>query len=189
VPVAPVAAGVLAFLIVLLWPNDSIESGTEERRKLDEYDRRRRQQTPKPPPVGATGPTPEPAPSPVPRPVPPVGTAPHERRLPNQTCENHVLDALQKAMHDVCDRIPGESCSPGKVNPKKLARRPCSQIRQRILAIRECLRLRQKIQDECFGGAPDPTHANVLSDFQRGLAACLALEAVNCMPGHPMADL
>lgn len=92
-------------------------------------------------------------------------------------------------MHDVCDRIPGESCSPGKVNPKKLAKRPCSQIRQRIQAIRECLRLRQKIQDECFGGAPDPTHANVLADFQRGLAACLALEAVNCMPGHPMADL
>lgn len=189
VPVAPIAAGVLVFLIVLLWPNDSIESGAEERRKLDEYERRRRQQTPNPSPVEATGPTPEPAPSPAPRPVPPVGTAPHERRLPNQTCENQVLDALQKAMHDVCDRIPGESCSPGKVNPKKLAKRPCSQIRLRIQAIRECLRLRQKIQDECFSGAPDPAHANVLSDFQRGLAACLALEAVNCMPGHPMADL
>lgn len=188
VPVAPISAGVLTFLIVLLWPNDSIESSAEEHRKLDEYDRSRRQQTPKLPPVGATGPTPEPGPSPVPRPVPPVGTAPHERRLPDQTCENQVLDALQKAMHRVCDEVPGESCSPSKVSPKKLARRPCSQIRQRIAAVRECIRLRQSIQDQCFSGAPDPTHAKVLTELQSGLAACLALEAVNCAPGHPMAD-
>jgi hypothetical protein len=92
-------------------------------------------------------------------------------------------------MHNVCDQIPGESCSPKKVSPKKLARRPCSQIRLRINAVRECIRLRQRIQDECFGGAPDPTHANVLSELNSGLAACLALEAVNCAPGHPMANL
>jgi hypothetical protein len=91
-------------------------------------------------------------------------------------------------MHRVCDEVPGESCSPSKVSPKKLARRPCSQIRQRIAAVRECIRLRQNIQDQCFGGAPDPTHAKVLTELQSGLAACLALEAVNCAPGHPMAD-
>jgi hypothetical protein len=68
-------------------------------------------------------------------------------------------------MHDVRDRIPGESCSPGKVNPKKLAKRPCSQVRQRIQAFRECLRHRQNIQDQCFGGVPDPKHADVLSEF------------------------
>jgi len=92
-------------------------------------------------------------------------------------------------MHDVCDKIPGESCSPKKVNPKKLAKRPCSQIRRRIEAVRECLRLRQGIQGQCFGGVPDPTHATALADVENGLAACLALEAVNCVPGHPMADL
>ena len=91
-------------------------------------------------------------------------------------------------MHRVCDEVPGESCSPSKVSPKKLARRPCSQIRQRIAAVRECIRLRQNIQDQCFGGAPDPTHAKVLTELQSGLAACLALEAANCAPGHPMAD-
>jgi hypothetical protein len=92
-------------------------------------------------------------------------------------------------MHDACDKIPGDSCSPGKVSEKKLARRPCSQIRLRIEAFRECLRRRMAIQDECFGGAPDPTHANALVEFQRGLSACLALEAVNCAAGHPMANL
>jgi hypothetical protein len=92
-------------------------------------------------------------------------------------------------MHAVCDKIPGESCSPKKVSPKKLARRPCSQIRHRIEAVRECLRLRQGIQTDCFGGVPDPTHAAVLAELQSGLAACLALEAVNCAPGHPMASL
>jgi hypothetical protein len=186
VPVPPIALGVFAFLIVLLWPSDSIESGADERRKLDEDDRRRRQQKPIPPTVGVT---PEPAPDPGPTPAPRLGTAPHERRLPNQTCENHILDTLQIAMHNVCDRIPGESCSPKKVSPKKLARRPCSQIRQRIEAVRECLRLRQGIQDQCFGGVPDETHARTLLDVQSGLTACVALAAVNCAPGHPMAEL
>lgn len=183
VPVPPIAVGVLAFLLVLLWESDSIESGADERRKL-EGERRRGPQTPNPPPVGVA-----PEPAPVPTPAPPLGTAAHERRLPNQTCENHILDTLQKAMHNVCDRIPGESCSPKKVSPKKLARRPCSQIRQRIEAVRQCLRLRQGIQDQCFRGVPDETHARALLDVQSGLTACLALEAVNCAPGHPMAEL
>jgi hypothetical protein len=38
-------------------------------------------------------------------------------------------------------------------------------------------------------GRSDPTHAAVLAELQSGLAACLALEAVNCAPGHPMANL
>jgi hypothetical protein len=184
--ITPLAAGVIAFLVVLLWESDSIEGSAEEHRKLEEY-QRRLQQPPGPAPRSAAEPTP--APSPVPTPVPPLGNAPNERRRPEQTCENQVLDTMQREMHNVCDRIPGESCSPKKVSPKKLARRPCSQIRQRINAVRECIRLRQRIQDECFGGAPDPAHANAFSDLQSGLAACLALEAVNCAPGHPMANL
>lgn len=172
--------------IVLLWESDSIEGSAEEHRKLEEY-QRRRQQPPSPAPRAAAEPSPSTATTPTP--VPPLGEGPQERRYPNQTCGNQVLDALQRAMHDVCDRIPGENCSPGKVNPKKLARRPCSQIRQRIQAFRECLRHRQNIQDQCFGGAPDPKHADVLSEFRRGLDACVALEAINCAPGHPMAEL
>lgn len=92
-------------------------------------------------------------------------------------------------MHDVCDKIPGESCSPKKVSPKKLAKRPCSLIRQRIQAVRECIRLRQDIQTQCFGGVADQRHADVLAELQSGLAACLALEATNCAPGHPVAAL
>jgi hypothetical protein len=120
--------------------------------------------------------------------VPPLGTGPNERRLPNQTCENQLLDAMQKAMHDVCDTIPGDSCSPKSVSAKRLAKRPCSGIRLRIEAFRECIRRRVAIQDVCFGGVPDPRHVSVLSDFQSGLNACLALEAINCVPGHPMAE-
>jgi hypothetical protein len=41
VPITPIAAGVLAFLVVLLWPSDTIASGAEERRKLDDDERRR----------------------------------------------------------------------------------------------------------------------------------------------------
>ena len=189
VPITPFAAGVLAFLVVLLWESDSIESGAEERRKLDESLRRQGQQPQGSAPRAAGEPSPIAATTPMPTPVPPLGEGPQERRHPNQTCENQVLDTLQTAMHDVCDRIPGESCSPGKVNPKKLAKRPCSQIRQRIQAVRECLRRRQNIQDQCFGGAPDPRHADVLSQVQRGLDACVALEAINCAPWHPMAEL
>jgi hypothetical protein len=181
--ITPFAAGVLAFLVVLLWESDSIEGSAEEQRKLDEYRRRQQPQRSGPAPRSAAQPVP------TPTPTPPLGEAPHERRRPEQTCENQVLDAMQREMHNVCDQIPGESCSPKKVSPKKLARRPCSQIRLRINAVRECIRLRQRIQDECFGGAPDPTHANVLSELNSGLAACLALEAVNCAPGHPMANL
>lgn len=35
----------------------------------------------------------------------PLGAAPHERRLPNQTCANQVLDALPQALHKVYDEI------------------------------------------------------------------------------------
>jgi hypothetical protein len=111
------------------------------------------------------------------------------RRYPNQTCENSVLDALQTAMHGICDRIAGESCSPSKVSPKRLARRPCSEIAARIAALGACLAARRLIQTNCFGGTPDPTHAEAIQQVTNGLMACLALQAVNCAPGHPMANL
>jgi Domain of unknown function (DUF4157) len=118
-----------------------------------------------------------------------IGPEPHQRRLPTQTCTNAVLDQLQAQMHSICDTIPGESCSPSKVSPKRLARRPCSEIRLRIAAIRACIRERQNIQDLCFGGRPDPRHIVPIEQLNNGLTACLALEAVNCAAGHPMANL
>jgi hypothetical protein len=128
--------------------------------------------------------------APIPaQPIPVVAPISESRRYPGQTCDNSVLDRLQKEMHDVCDKIPGESCSPKKVNPKKLAKQPCSKIRERIQAMKECLHYRQRIQDECFGGVPDEVHKNALEELQSGLKHCLDLEKVNCAPGHPMANL
>jgi hypothetical protein len=131
----------------------------------------------------------QPKPGPVAPPVPQVGPRPGPRRHPDQTCENDVLDKLQKKKDDICNSIPGESCSPSKVSPKRLARRPCSQIRVRIQSVRDCLKIRQDIQDTCFGGKPDPVHLKVMKELNDGLAHCVALAAINCAPGHPMANL
>jgi len=122
---------------------------------------------------------------PLPLPVP----VPGPRRYPNQTCENNVLDHLQAEMHAVCDAISGGSCSEAKVSPKRLSRRPCSTIRISIQQRRDCIALRERLQDICFAGKPDATHADALKMHKDGLTQCLKLEAVNCAPGHPMADL
>jgi hypothetical protein len=111
------------------------------------------------------------------------------RRHPTQTCENDVLDKLQKKKDEICNSMPGKSCSPSKVSPKLLARRPCSQIRLRIKSVKACLQIRQEIQDTCFGGKPDPVHLTVMKGLNDGLAHCVALAAINCAPGHPMANL
>jgi hypothetical protein len=62
-------------------------------------------------------------------------------------------------------------------------------IRLRLQAMRVCLAIRQRIQDECFVGQPDPVHQEAMDFLQNGINHCLALEAVNCAPGHPMVDL
>ncbi len=130
-----------------------------------------------------------PAPPAAPGALPAIGTAPNQRRQATQTCINAELDILQAEKDQICNNIPGESCSPAKVSPKRLARQPCSRIRARIAAIQDCLNIREVIQRDCFGGVPDAVHARVMGELAGGLAACLALEAVNCAPGHPMAKL
>jgi hypothetical protein len=92
-------------------------------------------------------------------------------------------------MHDICDRIPGDSCSPSKVSQKRLDRRPCSEIRARIAALQACLAKRWEIQNTCFGGKPDKVHQDQIDSVNNGLTQCVALAAVNCAPGHPMANL
>lgn len=111
------------------------------------------------------------------------------RRYPNQTCDDAVLDHLQAEKNRLCNAMPGASCSPSSSSGKRLARMPCSQIRLRIQGLHNCIRIRQYIQDECFGGRPDAPHETALRQLQDGLTHCIELEMKNCVPGHPMADL
>ncbi|HYO51954.1 hypothetical protein [Archangium sp.] len=111
------------------------------------------------------------------------------RRNPTQTCNDSVLDHLQAEKNRICKSIPGESCSRSKTNPKRLDKMPCSVIRLRVQALRNCINIRQFIQDECFGGVPDTRHEMALKQYNDGLVHCLAVEAENCAPGHPMVDL
>jgi hypothetical protein len=110
------------------------------------------------------------------------------KRHPGQTCENSVLGHLQAEKNRICSSIPGESCSPKKVSPKRLDNVPCSAAKQRIQAIQNCLNIRQFIQDECFNGVPDEPHTRAMNELKSGIAHCLALEARNCAPGHPMSE-
>jgi hypothetical protein len=110
-------------------------------------------------------------------------------RNPNQTCCDERLDELQTEKNRICNSTPGESCSSSKVSPKRLARRPCSEIRTRLESLRKCYIIRKQIQDECFGGMPDPAHKNALQETQNGIDSCIELEKENCAPGHPMAEM
>jgi hypothetical protein len=111
------------------------------------------------------------------------------RRNPNQSCEDSVLDHLQAEKDRICRSIPGESCNPNKTSTKRLEQVPCTHVRRRIQAFRNCINIRQFIQDECFGGKPDPRHEREFKQHENGLAHCLKLEERNCAPGHPMAEL
>lgn len=117
-----------------------------------------------------------------------AGNQPGTRRNPGQTCDDVTLDRLQREKDNACRAIPGDSCSPSKVSPKKLERRPCSEIKRRIEALEVCAEKRWEVQIECFGGQPDPIHDNALDELDNGLQQCVALEAINCAPGHPMAN-
>jgi hypothetical protein len=123
--------------------------------------------------------------APGPRSASPAGS----RRNPNQTCDDDVLDHLQSEKNRICNAMPGANCSPSANSAKRLARIPCSQVRLRIQGVRNCIHIRQFIQDECFGGMPDAAHTRALDELRTGLVHCLALEAQNCAPGHPMAEL
>ena len=41
--------------------------------------------------------------------------------------------------------------------------------------IRESLRLRQQIQDECFGGVPDEPHRRAIEELEDALQSCIDL--------------
>jgi hypothetical protein len=105
------------------------------------------------------------------------------RRSADQKCPNSQLDDLQTDMHDICDTLSGCGGS-----AKTKARIPCSVIRTSIAQIKECLKRRQDIQDECFTTV-NPSHQIVMSQLGQALQNCIDLELLNCAPGHPMANL
>jgi len=111
-------------------------------------------------------------------------------RYPGQTCTNSKLDELQSEKDALAQSVPPlDPSSPGSSNPKRLARVPCSRIRARLSALQALLAKRRQIQTECFGGKADPSHAQALEELARAVENTIALEAVNCAPGHPMAGL
>lgn len=111
-------------------------------------------------------------------------------RFPNQTCSNAELDALSADVDQLCkaSTFPGLSCNPNKTSEKRLAKLACSDIKARLLKQNACLTARQLVQTRCFNGQPDPGHQTAIDQMSQGIQACIALAAVNCAPGHPMAD-
>ncbi|WNG17771.1 hypothetical protein [Cystobacter fuscus] len=111
-------------------------------------------------------------------------------RHADQTCKNSRLDELQEEK-DLLNRSvpPLDPKSPGSWNEKKMAKVPCSRIRQRLEAQKKLLEKRWQIQKECFGGKPDPSHENAITEIEKAFANTRKLEDQNCAPGHPMAEL
>ena len=110
-------------------------------------------------------------------------------RHADQTCKNSQLDKLQEEK-DLLNRSvpPLDPKSPGSWNDKKMAKVPCSRIRQRLEAQKKLLEKRWQIQKECFGGKPDPSHENAITEVEKAFANTRKLQDQNCAPGHPMAE-
>ncbi|WP_157759078.1 hypothetical protein [Cystobacter fuscus] len=107
-----------------------------------------------------------------------------------QTCKNSRLDELQEEKDLLNRSVPLLAPrSPGSWNEKKMAKVPCSRIRQRLEAQKKLLEKRWQIQEECFGGKPDPSHENAITEVEKAFANTRKLEDQNCAPGHPMAEL
>jgi hypothetical protein len=117
----------------------------------------------------------------------PITTAvPVARRYPGQTCENDVLDGLEKEKDKLCGGYSVSSCNPKKVDTSKIR---CSAILRAIPQRQACLAARQLIQDRCFGGKPDAGHKTQIDDVENGIRQCEALKLINCAKGHSMAGL
>jgi hypothetical protein len=125
--------------------------------------------------------------------VPTTTAVPKPRRHPNQTCENDELDALEDEKKRLCVDTKFPATCTGKRKFDWVVREqdkiPCSAI-QRSIALRLlCLKQRNLIEERCYGGVPDAGHAEIIANWQKGIDACVALEAINCAAGHPMSQL
>ena len=108
----------------------------------------------------------------------------------SQTCDDAVLDQLQSELQQLKKSMPPfDPKSPNSRNPKKLEKVPCSRIKARLKVLKELLAKRWEIQNLCFGGIPDTVHQAQINQIENAIKNTEALEAVNCVPGHPMAGI
>jgi len=111
-------------------------------------------------------------------------------RHADQTCKNSRLDELQAEKDLLSKSVPPfNPKAPRSKNKEKLDEVPCSRIRLRLEAMKRLLEKRWEIENECFGGKPDPGHDMAMTELEQGIANTEKREKQNCAPGHPMAEL
>lgn len=114
------------------------------------------------------------------------------RKYPNQTCEDEELKALEKEKSRLCESGFAADCSGSRLNPKVAERwdtTPCSAILKSIDQRNDCLTQRNLVEEKCFGGKPDPGHAEQIEKVKQGIRRCEELKQINCAEGHPMSGL
>ena len=126
------------------------------------------------------------APTSAPQPTPTVAKPP---KYPNQTCEEDVRIRLREEKNKICNKGFAATCGGGRISEKKLPFIPCSTVKLSLEQRQACLAARWKVQNECFGGKPDPEHEDAIEQVQNGIDHCEALKLKNCAKGHPMANL
>jgi hypothetical protein len=97
---------------------------------------------------------------------------------------------MERIKDDLIKQVPPfDPKSPRTSNPKKLAKVPCSRLRQRKAALEAVKKQRQDIQDECFENSTDPGHQEAIDQLDSAIANTEEWIAKNCAPGNPMAEL
>lgn len=122
----------------------------------------------------------------------PVGSStepcPPARRNPGQTCDDAVLNQLQKEKDQLAISIPPlDPASPNSRNPKRMAKVPCSRLKQRLQALEALLAKRWEIQNTCFGGKPDKAHQDEINALNKAIEFTKKLADINCASGYPTA--
>lgn len=103
---------------------------------------------------------------------------------PGQTCSDDRLRQLEKAKDNICNNMFTNPAFKG-MNKKRLSNTSCADIRKRMSDMRACRDARQQIQDECFGGKPDPIHKKAIDELNQGLANLKEWENRNCAAEGP----
>lgn len=117
----------------------------------------------------------------------------------NQTCPDARREQIHRQKDKICSKFPGGSMSPSKVSPKKLAKISCRVIIARIKKQQKCLRVRLKMDKECFAQGPlpgdpdtqkaDKVHKQAIADMRSGIKASKDLANTNCRPGAATRDI
>jgi hypothetical protein len=87
---------------------------------------------------------------------------------PGQTCTNERHDELKKLMKAACSRK--FSCSD---TAEKRGKFECPQLLSNIATGRACIAARQRVQDECFAGSPEPDHEAQVAQLQGAVDVCV----------------